>query len=62
MFEAETTGVLEALRWVNDLGVSEVEIESDSLLVVQAINHSSVYYLEVGNVLPEIHSLLLSST
>lgn len=58
VFEIEATGVLEAIRWVTNLGVSEVEIESDSLLVVQAINRQSVYYLEVGNVLQEIHNLL----
>lgn len=31
-------GVLEATRWINSLGMHNVDIESDSLFTVQVIN------------------------
>lgn len=58
VFEAESYGILEAIKWVIDLGISNVVIESDSLLAVQAIKRGSEYYLEVGNILQEVRTLL----
>lgn len=58
VFEAEAYGVLEAIRWVHDLGISNVEIESDSLLTVQAILQGTTNYHEVGNLLYESRILI----
>ena len=49
VLEAEAGGVLEALKWVLELGVTNVTIESDSILTVRAVRNGSVNYLEVGN-------------
>lgn len=45
--------VVEALRWIMELGISNEEIESDSMLTVQAVNKGLVNFLEVGNLIDE---------
>lgn len=50
VFETESRGVLEAVRWMIENGEVGVEIESDSLLTVQAIRQCTVNYHEVGNI------------
>ncbi|XP_074323921.1 uncharacterized protein LOC141660834 [Apium graveolens] len=60
MFEAEATGVLAAIRWVVELGISNVEVESDSMLTVQALRKGTQNFLEVGNILQENHLMLES--
>lgn len=59
-FEAVTKGVLEALKWAVDLGLSHVEVESDSLLTVRHIREGNMNYLEVGRLLQECRNLLVS--
>ncbi|XP_074341815.1 uncharacterized protein LOC141679206 [Apium graveolens] len=56
--EAEAEGVLEALKWVLELGVSNITVESDSLITVQALSKGSQNYLEVGNILQECRNLV----
>lgn len=51
MFEAEVEGVLEAIRWVMELGLSNVEVECDLMLTVQALCKGTRNFLEVGNIL-----------
>lgn len=58
VFEAETWGVLEAIKWALQLGISKVQIESDSLITVQAIKTGARNYLEVGVMLHEARELL----
>lgn len=54
VFEAETQGVLEALRWIVEIGINDVEIESDSMLSVQALLKGTTSLLEVGNILQNV--------
>lgn len=49
--EAEAYGVLEAFKWQDEKGLHNVTIESDCLLVVDAIAKGSAYQLEVGDLL-----------
>lgn len=51
VMEAEAAGVLEALKWIEESGRHHVMVESDSMLVVNALQNSSVYHVEVGNIL-----------
>lgn len=60
VFEAEIRGVLEAVKWVAELGVLNVVIECDSMLTVHALRNDTPNYLEVGNFLQECRSLLQS--
>ncbi|XP_063946052.1 uncharacterized protein LOC135151500 [Daucus carota subsp. sativus] len=53
VMEAEARGVLEAIKWVEDSGIQCVIVESDSLLVVQALKSTETYQLEVGHILDE---------
>lgn len=34
VFEAESCGVLEAIKWTTELGIFNVEIENDSLMML----------------------------
>lgn len=54
VFEAETQRVLEALRWIVEIGINDVEIESDSMLSVQALLKGTTSLLEVGNILQNV--------
>lgn len=60
VFEAETEGVLAAIRWVMELCISNVAVESDSMLTVQALRNGTQNFLEVGNILQESRILLES--
>lgn len=51
VFEAEARGVLEALRWVMELGIHDVVVECDSLLTVQSLAKGASNFLEVGHML-----------
>lgn len=51
VMEAEAYGVLETLKWVQEKEYKNVVIESDSLLVIDAINRETRYQLEVGDLL-----------
>lgn len=48
--EAEVMAIFEALRWIEELQVAEVIIESDSLLAVNAVNKDYMNYMELGTV------------
>lgn len=50
-FEAEAQGVPEALKWIQLLNVTDVEVECDAMLVVQAIHRGVANLLEVGTIL-----------
>lgn len=58
VFEAEARGILEALNWAVNLGISSVVIESDSMLSVQAIERGDINLLEVGNVIQDCRCML----
>lgn len=58
VFEAEARGVLEAIRWVMELGVADVVVENDSMLTVQAIRKGAEILHEVGHLLQESRSLI----
>lgn len=60
--EAETKGILEALAWATQLGISKVVVESDSWLSVQAVNNDSVNHLEVGHMIQECRTILSQNT
>lgn len=51
VIEAEAYGVLEALQWINEMQLQQVIIESDSSLVIQALQQQLKYYMEVGNIM-----------
>lgn len=57
-FEAETKGILEALSWAAQLGISKVIVDSDSWLSVQAVNNKSINRLEVGHMIQECRTIL----
>ncbi|KAL8093239.1 hypothetical protein AgCh_035216 [Apium graveolens] len=49
VIEAEASVIEEALEWIVSKGVTEVLVESDSQLAVQAINGNASFQLEVGH-------------
>ncbi|KAL8156575.1 hypothetical protein AgCh_001610 [Apium graveolens] len=51
VLEAEVWGIAEAIEWVQSLSLFNVDIESDSLLAVNALLKGVKYFTEVGNVL-----------
>lgn len=53
MFEAEAVGVREALSWIYDQNLQNVDVvvESDSQVTVTAIHNKQINYLEVGDVI-----------
>lgn len=53
MFEVETKGFVEALRWASNLGISNVVVESDYMLTVQYVDRDNKNYLvvEVGHMI-----------
>ncbi|XP_017217191.2 uncharacterized protein LOC108194764 [Daucus carota subsp. sativus] len=58
VFEAEVRGILEAVTWLEELQLSGVDIETDSLLAVKALKMGTEYNLEVGDVLAQCRSIL----
>lgn len=58
VFEAEAMGILEALSWLQTLALSDVVIESDSLLTVNALHQNIDSHLEVGSVLQDCRDIL----
>lgn len=58
-FEAEVKGVLEEVRWAVELGLSNVDFESNSLLTVN-IREENLHYLEMGWLLHDCRNLLSS--
>ncbi|KAL8149291.1 hypothetical protein AgCh_006337 [Apium graveolens] len=53
VMEAETLGVYEAINWVLSTGLHHVVIETDSQLVVHALNSKDSYQVEVGHIIDE---------
>ncbi|XP_074355227.1 uncharacterized protein LOC141693936 [Apium graveolens] len=58
VMEAETTGIEEAMVWITSKGITDICIESDSLLPVQAINGTTVFQSEVGHSINVCRSIL----
>lgn len=58
MVEVEASAVVEAIKWIEQLGLHNVDIESHSLITVHAINKASDNYLEVGALFQECSSFL----
>lgn len=56
--EAEARGVWETLVWIDNLGLNNIQIETDSLLTVAAVESLEANYLEVGNVIDDCKSWL----
>ncbi|KAM6549739.1 hypothetical protein CsatB_021415 [Cannabis sativa] len=55
---AEVIGVKEALSWIKQKDLSDVEIETDSLVVVQAINGSVQMPSQFGLLIQDCQSLI----
>uniref|UniRef100_A0A803NQC8 RNase H type-1 domain-containing protein n=1 Tax=Cannabis sativa TaxID=3483 RepID=A0A803NQC8_CANSA len=55
---AEVIGMKEALSWIKQKDLSDVEIETDSLVVVQAINGSVQMPSQFGLLIQDCQSLL----
>lgn len=60
VMEAETTGIEEALLWITSRNITNICIESDSLLAVQAINGTGEFHSEVGHSINICRSILAS--
>ncbi|XP_074326830.1 uncharacterized protein LOC141664772 [Apium graveolens] len=58
VMEAEASAIEEALEWIVSKGVTEVLVESDSQLAVQAINGNASFQLEVGHNIDSCKSIL----
>ena len=58
VLEAEVVAIYESLKWVEDLCVTEVAIESDSLLGVTAVNKDFLNYMELGTLVQQCKDLL----
>lgn len=58
VLEAETTGVYEALQWIEAMEVQNVVVETDSLTVANGLRKQTRYYSEVGIVLDGCHEIL----
>lgn len=58
VLEAEARGVLEALVWLQELDLHNVDIECDCLLAVNALCHDVEYVTEMGHVLDECKLVL----
>ncbi|XP_074336177.1 uncharacterized protein LOC141673344 [Apium graveolens] len=56
--ETEATTILKGIRWVSLFGMRHMDVESDSLISVQAINKDLENYLEVGVVFQEYRTIL----
>jgi ribonuclease HI len=61
--EAEAQGVLEALRWLSSMHMENdiIELESDCLQVVQAINRQQNNTSEFGIIIDMCRSLLVTN-
>ena len=56
VLEAEARGGEESIRWIEEMGVSDVEIESDSELTVKAtLSKEKQYYNEAGHTIEFCH-------
>ncbi|XP_074348373.1 uncharacterized protein LOC141687107 [Apium graveolens] len=51
VLEVEARGVEESIRWIEELGLHNVEIESDSETTVKAMSKTMQYYNEVGHII-----------
>lgn len=56
VFEVEAFSIHEGLQWLLSLSYQVVEVESDSLISVQALKHPHDNHLEVGYILDSCHS------
>lgn len=59
VMEAEATGMLEAIKWIETKDLCNVVIESDSQLVVHVVMNSVDYQLEIGYILDECREKLI---
>jgi ribonuclease HI len=59
-FIAEAMGALCALEFSHDLGLQQIILEEDSTQVVQAIITNGSPWCRFGQVIEDIHALLLS--
>lgn len=60
VFEAEAVGVKEALSWLTERPPAQYIVETDSLMVVQALQRHHEYLLEVGNIIEACRSSIAS--
>lgn len=58
--EAEVMTIYEALKWLDDLPVAEVIIESDSLLGVKAVTQSYTNYMEMGTLVQQCKDIIMT--
>lgn len=58
VFEAESIGVLEALLWSSSFQDKIIDVETDSLLTVNAIKNGVIQYLELGHIFQQCREIL----
>lgn len=58
VMEAEVRGILEALVWLQELDLQNVDIEYDCLVAVNALRHGVEYVTEAGHILDECKAVL----
>ncbi|KAL8098488.1 hypothetical protein AgCh_031307 [Apium graveolens] len=59
VMEAEAIVMREAIRWIISMGMDNVDIESDSLCTVNAVNSGTDNLLKVGVIFQECRKLLV---
>ncbi|XP_074357577.1 uncharacterized protein LOC141697194 [Apium graveolens] len=60
VLEAKATAILEGLKWIVDMNYRNVEVESDSLVSVKAIQNGSENFLEVGHLFEDCRAYFKS--
>lgn len=58
VLEAKARGVEEGIRWIEELGLHNMKIESDSETTVKAMSKEMQYYNEAGHTFEFCHSKL----
>lgn len=51
-------GILKAIRWIIELDVNDVTIETDSMFTVKALHDDSTNFLKVGFMIIECRALV----
>ena len=60
MDDAEALVVREAVQLAKDVGLAEVEVEGDSLVILNALKQQEVCFASYGDIIQDIHQLACS--
>uniref|UniRef100_A0A2N9EM29 RNase H type-1 domain-containing protein n=1 Tax=Fagus sylvatica TaxID=28930 RepID=A0A2N9EM29_FAGSY len=58
--DAEAIAVREAVQLARDVGLAEVEVEGDSLVILHALKQQEVCFASYGDIIQDIHQLACS--